>query len=548
MLSAIGHRLKKIRVRTIFFCILGILIFLLPTALALRTVYLENAANSEITFFVTAWNADHEQLASEEISDDPDRGSSFADIMYRIIVNATESTKPPFEPEDGIPIYVRAVHNGTTAEYTCYFSFMTDESFYTNASGQVFRIRKGDCFDFLSSPYAQTLYDTSKPPVLYTNIDEPITPSSISWFYRLQNDAFEQSTRETPTSEILLYNLAGAMDIHFSEEPDSCIVRATDPTSGRKIYEGPYRELSQITVEPETVLRIHVEAVWNEHRDALSHGTLTYDFDVMVHDRSSFTLNTQQLAPGDFLIVTCQNVRDLSKLTLQLNDTLQTYFYQTEDTVYCVVPYPTRFSKEHIEMTFTYGASTETFSVALQANSGKQSVILPDSSDSVRRALSIEAQLRAKELFASSFSPLSNHVYFQGNILLPTDYGYTVGYSYGNSLLLPDSSASSVSYGVEYRSAQSGASVLAMMSGEVLSVGTCDALGRYVVVNHGLGIYTWYCHLSDFDVRVGDIVLAGEIIGKSGKGGVATGDGTLIVCTVNGHLCDPTLLANKKLP
>jgi murein DD-endopeptidase MepM/ murein hydrolase activator NlpD len=54
-----------------------------------------------------------------------------------------------------------------------------------------------------------------------------------------------------------------------------------------------------------------------------------------------------------------------------------------------------------------------------------------------------------------------------------------------------------------------------------------DALGIYgntVILDHGLGVFTLYGHLSSFDVKVGDTVKARQIIGRTGETGLAAGD------------------------
>jgi murein DD-endopeptidase MepM/ murein hydrolase activator NlpD len=47
--------------------------------------------------------------------------------------------------------------------------------------------------------------------------------------------------------------------------------------------------------------------------------------------------------------------------------------------------------------------------------------------------------------------------------------------------------------------------------------------GKGVFIDHGLGFYTMYFHLSDVLVKDGDLVTAGQIIGKVGATGRATG-------------------------
>lgn len=69
----------------------------------------------------------------------------------------------------------------------------------------------------------------------------------------------------------------------------------------------------------------------------------------------------------------------------------------------------------------------------------------------------------------------------------------------------------------------SGTPVYATRAGTVDRVSTDTSFGRYVRVDHGHGVTSWYCHLSSASVRVGQKVKAGALLGKSGATGNVSG-------------------------
>jgi murein DD-endopeptidase MepM/ murein hydrolase activator NlpD len=58
----------------------------------------------------------------------------------------------------------------------------------------------------------------------------------------------------------------------------------------------------------------------------------------------------------------------------------------------------------------------------------------------------------------------------------------------------------------------------------VAFVGDLGIYGNTVILDHGLGLFTLYSHLSSIDVKVGDAITARQIIGKTGETGLAAGD------------------------
>jgi murein DD-endopeptidase MepM/ murein hydrolase activator NlpD len=89
--------------------------------------------------------------------------------------------------------------------------------------------------------------------------------------------------------------------------------------------------------------------------------------------------------------------------------------------------------------------------------------------------------------------------------------------------------------------APTGTPIKAPLAGTVVDVGEYYFNGGNVLIDHGQGLVTMYCHLSKTRVTVGQQVKLGEVIGDVGATGRVTGPHLHWGVSLNGAMVDPAL-------
>jgi murein DD-endopeptidase MepM/ murein hydrolase activator NlpD len=96
--------------------------------------------------------------------------------------------------------------------------------------------------------------------------------------------------------------------------------------------------------------------------------------------------------------------------------------------------------------------------------------------------------------------------------------------------------------------APEGTDIKVTADGTVIETGDFFFSGNMVYVDHGQGLISLYAHLSRIDVKPGDVMRSGDVLGAVGQTGRVTGAHLHFAVIANGVLVDPVYLLPENQP
>ncbi|MBE6537898.1 MAG: M23 family metallopeptidase [Ruminococcaceae bacterium] len=448
--------------------------------------------------------------------------------------NALKVAELP-EPLVGTPFYKVTFHSGNVAEdYKYYLDTKGGLSYSEYPDGSIHQLDPGDVNKFLITPYALSLFPDESLPILKTSTENEIIPSKVSWNYKLDGEKYSALSGFETTDELLTYEMEGSINLLFTSDADLYTIKVYN-SSSELIYDASTEDLSTMTLDEGEGLTFMVTASWYEDNTREFYGEATYNFKTNLVAGAEFFIGEESttVEPGDFVAITGYNIADPSKITFSSEPSIgyTPTFYKDGDHVIAFVPIDVNLEHKSYVFTISYGTTQQDINLAIKDKTFKKrthtiSKVVAENTRS-EQALS-EFNKVFEEICAKS----EGTRLFEGDF---TDYEVSLKASIaaGFGLHRTISSTKEVyrSTGVEWRLA-AGSNITAWNSGKVVYAGITTHGGRMVVIDHGLGLKTWYMHMGEIKVALGDSVSTGDVIALAGSSGFSEVNGVFTMMTV----------------
>lgn len=370
------------------------------------------------------------------------------------------------------------------------------------------------------------------PEISVTFDGQALTPSAYSWHVPVVGNWFKRTYAETISSAPLELEtpVSGASpDIVIS--PSSYISQLTITNAANEsVYDGTatgfrsYRFTENGTYDARLVLKADSSAA--DGSSGVT-GTETWQFRFTVSIKPSIQLCTDTVQQGSVAAVRVGTTLGTEAPTIKTS-LKNVGFVRASNGWICYLPIPWNEQTGSVDLTVTADGYTETLTLSVRA----ASYAYKDYSRTSQMVSPYIGEDDAPAAVSKLFSVVDDDIQWSvGGFVQPFLDSFDTTLSYGMTEYAGRAySERSTNYGYGGRTSTNVViapknrrdSMIAPASGRVLLAEDLgDVYGGTIVIEHGAGLKSIFYGLSSLDVKTGDLVKQGQLLGASGKTVVA---------------------------
>ncbi len=371
-------------------------------------------------------------------------------------------------------------------------------------------------------------------------LNQYVSADTYNWNYtRLDGEIItkvdSEHDAEIPTVTV---PKSTSFDIFFDSEVNPETVNVTVTNGSEVIYSGEPGALSTyFNFNSDTLLGVNVDAKWHESDESDYYGEVNYVFNILYDVPSVFTLVDKSLAAGEFTVIkvsdgiaTSEIIKAQSEIMPGVTDS---FVFNGSRYIYIPIKPGTAPGTYTITLEEFAGTSTVEFTVKAKTFAVLDNLLVSPEIAELSTSANVTEYTDLLEKFRHFYS---SEQLWKDKFMMPVDSGKVVC-AFGDTMNIPANIKTSDGM---YISGVSGSSVRAANDGKVVFAGQTKYSGNTVIIDHGLGVLSYYFNLGGTGCAEGDIVTKGSAIGTVGSSGYTPySDTVLYANSVGGCFINP---------
>ena len=224
------------------------------------------------------------------------------------------------------------------------------------------------------------------------------------------------------------------------------------------------------------------------------------------------------IIPGDAFLVRVSGVKGITSPAISFNKRMLPAASCGDGCFFAIGATDSKAGPGKRRLEVKIGAKRKSLPIVIQRHAFREiDLTLPPGKVTLSREDSERAE-REDRLLKSLWTQQTGKAW-QGSFSLPLNNEISAQYGIKRTI---NRNKESIHGGIDIRGRE-GEDVLASNSGTVVLAEELFFGGNTVVLDHGMGIFTVYMHLSGFNRKVGEVVSKSDVIGFVGSTGRSTG-------------------------
>ena len=245
-----------------------------------------------------------------------------------------------------------------------------------------------------------------------------------------------------------------------------------------------------------------------------------FEFSVDVESRPTISISNQNPVQGELLIVEINNIPLNSQIDIE-NHFRPSAIIQKDYKARFYLPMAYREAAKVYPLTLSINNQTYNYELDVKTYVFKEIHFTVSASVSSSTVGNNDAVTQYRETIYPLYETFETEEYWEGNFINPVE-GARISSTFGEMRFVNNAKTPTRHAGIDY-AIKCGTDVLASNAGKVEYAGFLTMIGNTIVIDHGLGLKTFYEHMEDITITQGDMVEKGQLIGHVGTTGYSTG-------------------------
>lgn len=284
---------------------------------------------------------------------------------------------------------------------------------------------------------------------------------------------------------------------------------------------------------------INVKIIVDEEQENLRIGSYSFNFEVDVRMIPKIAISNQEPVLGELVQVDISDINESSIVNVDcefepsaiLTNTTTRMFYVPITYYKAVKEYPLIVKIDDKEYQYVLDVKDYDFSeISFKVSSTVTS----------QTVNSDEANQEYREKVHPLYKTKSSELYLNGSFIKPVQER-RISSEFGQKRYINNATSPKRHSGIDY-AADCKTEVYATNDGVIELSEFLKLSGNTVVIEHGLGLKSYYMHMDDVVLKAGDMVKKGDLIGHVGQTGYATGCHLHFQISIDNQPINPELL------